>query len=278
MKKIREAIDKLPSPFPMRVADGVCIPSRDTNEQNVAIGSLIIAKQAGLDLNIAFSNNGTLPDSKIYFLSSVTGWQVLYKSTWDNLIKRVEGGASLVISFAGGQITSFTTLVGAESNGFIGNAAHTVKIGEHTISYTAKTILLSPTTAEVLLRDTNGEPVLLKNKVGKGYVYFINFNVEDQAFNSPDGFNKQPYYLVYKEICRELLEEKVIKSNDPNLGLTVNPTGDGEYVVTVLNYSDTCRRNDTVIKDGYKIKEILYGSGEVIPACDGLILKIQKSE
>jgi hypothetical protein len=191
MKNMSDLLDTLPNPFPKRKADGVCVLSRGQNHQDVAISSLIFGKQAGIDLDVAYSDNGEIPDSNLYFMPCITGWQVIYKKTWDALLERVKNGATLCITFDGGQITEFPEVVGAESMGF-SQANHSFSLDGKHISYIGKEILLSPTTAEVLCENEEGNPVFLKNKYGDGYVYFVNFAPESIAFNTPDGFIKHP--------------------------------------------------------------------------------------
>lgn len=273
MKNMSDLLNALPNPFPKRKVDGVCVLSRGQNHQDVAISSLIFGKQAGIDLDVAYSDNGEIPDSNLYFMPCITGWQVIYKKTWDTLLERVKNGATLCITFDGGQITEFPEVVGAESMG-ISQAGHSFSLDGKCITYNGKEILLSPTTAEVLCENEEGNPVLLKNKYGAGYVYFVNFAPESIAFNTSDGFIKHPYYTLYRCVAKEVIENKPLITDDANLGITVNPESNNTLLVTVLNYSDKGISPNLKIADGYRIEKILYGSLENIPSCDGVILRM----
>ena len=276
MKQMSALIDQLPDPFPKRQADGVCVLTYGTKQQNLAIASLTIAKQAGLDLDVAFSAGETLPASNLYFLPSISGWRVLRKATWYELLERVEKGATLCISYDDGQITTFPEVVGAESMGIMTGVNHSYTLNGETVSYNGNEILLKPTTAEVLLANEQGNPVLLKNKYGKGYIYFINFAPEKLAFDTTDGFNKYPFYHLYQAVARDAIAEKPIVVDNPNFGITVNPETERDAIVTVLNYSAKEITPSIRITDGYKVKEILYGDLNRIPSCDGLILRVEK--
>lgn len=277
MKNMSDLLDTLPNPFPKRKADGVCVLSRGQKHQDVAISSLIFGKQAGIDLDVAYSDNGEIPNTSLYFMPSITGWQIIYKKTWNTLLERVKNGATLCITFDGGQITEFPEVVGAESMGF-SQANHSFSLDGKHISYIGKEILLSPTTAEVLCENEEGTPVFLKNKYGDGYVYFVNFAPESIAFNTPDGFIKHPYYTLYRCVAKEIIENKPLITDDANLGITVNPESDDTLLVTVLNYSDKSISPNLKIADGYRIEKILYGSLENVPACDGVILRMSLKE
>lgn len=276
MKEMTPVIESLPSPFPRRKADGACILSFNQNRQNMAISSLILGKQAGLDLDVSHNLYGDLPDFKFYIMPSVSRWQVIFKQTWDALFKKVEEGATLCITFNNGHLVDLPEIVGAESKGLMTNVTHTVKIGDEVLHYGGNELLLNPTTAEVLYKNEEGNPVLLKNKYGKGYVYFVNFDLEGTALGQVDGFNKDPYYLVYKEVAKEIIEDKPVLVDDRNIGITVNPEDENTCVVTVLNYSDHTISPEIRIKDGWKIKEVLYGNPEAIPGCNGTILRLTK--
>ena len=274
MQKMSNVLEALPSPFPQRKADGICVLSYSMDHQNTAVSSLILAKQAGVDLDVAFSEGAPLPESDLYFLPSVSGWSVIRKPVWEYLLSRVNGGATLCISFDGGQFTTFPEVIGAESMGFMTEVSHSFTIDGEIANYFGNEILLNPTTAEVLVQNEQGNPVLLKNKYGKGNVYFINFTPEKTAFNTPDGYNKYPYYRLYKEVVRDTVNRKPVTVDDKDIGITINPESDTTALVTILNYSDKEISPNIRISESYMLKDILYGDIKSIPACDGVILRV----
>lgn len=277
MKRMSELLDKLPTPFPKRRVDGVCVLSRGYNRQIGAISTLIFGKQAGLDLDVVYSENGDIPEADFYFMPEISGWQVMYKRSWDVISERVMAGATLYISSTGGSLYSFPEVVGAESMGVMAGASHSFELDGKRHNYSGKEIYLSPTTAEVLIKNEEGNPVLLRNKYGEGYVYYCNFAPEQLAYDMPDGYNKNEYYKIYKMVAEKALENKLVKSDDPNIGITVNPEDDKTCIVTVLNYSDKDITPVLDIKESWSIKEIIYGSIDKIPHCDGVIMRIERN-
>ena len=276
MKKMSEMLNKMPEDFPARRADGICLLTRQYDKQAVAISSLILAKQAGVDLDVVYTENGDIPDSKLYFMPCIEGWQVIYRKTWDVLLEKVANGATLYMSYNGGQITDFPSVIGAESMGVMAKASNTAYADGEQINYTAKEILLSPTTARVIMKNEKGNPIMLENKYGKGTVYFVNFPAEILAFEQPDGFNINPYYKLYKIVAEDVISEKPISTDNKNLFVTINPEDENNSIVSVLNYSDEDIVSDIRINDNWEIKEILYGNMESIPHCDGVILRITR--
>ena len=276
MKAMSELIDRMPENFPKRTVDGICVLSRDQEQQMTAIASLIFGKQAGIDLDVAYSDHGELPKADLYFLPAITGWQVLYKKTWDELIERVKEGAILYISYNGGQLTDFTALVGAESKGVMAQTTHSAQLGDTHFAYSGKEILLKPTTAQVLARNEEGNPVVLKNSLGKGTIYFVNFAPELLAFSQPNGFNKEPYYQLYRVAGSGQIAQKPVALTDPGLGLTVNPVTEDSCFVSILNYTDREITPEITLHQGFRIAEVLYGDISSIPACDGVICRIER--
>ena len=276
MQKMSKVIESMPAPFPKRRADGVCVLSLEQQRQRIAMASVLLGKQAGIDLDIAYDLNGNIPDSDFYLMPSVTGWAVMYKPTMDKLVERVRSGATLCVTYNGGHLVDMTELFGAESRGLITESSHTVNIDGKEIHYGGKELILEVTTAEVLLLNEEGNPVLLRNKLGKGYVYFVNFDVEGIAFGQTDGFNKDPYYLIYRTVAKDIIEAKPVVVEDRNLGITINPESEKSLFVSVLNYSDKDIVPDIKINEDFEISDVLYGSINNISACDGVIMRLKK--
>ncbi len=276
MKDMSALLDKIPDPFPKPQADGVCLLSRSIDHQKISISSLIFGKQAGIDLAVSFHADGNIPDSSLYFVPDISFWNVLYKSTWDALLKRAEDGAVVCFSYGNGHLADFPEVVGAISNGVMANVSHSFTVDGERVDYHGKEILLEAKTAEVLIRNEEGNPVLLKNAYGKGSIYFINFSPEENAFAATDGFNKSPYYKLYEIVAKAIIDEKLVRVNDRNIGITVNPEDERHTLVTVLNYSDKDIAPKIKIKDGWSIKEMIYGNLDEIPHCDGVIMRLEK--
>lgn len=277
MQKLSKLIDVFPEGMPKRTVDGICVLSRGCEHQNVAISSLIFGKQAGIDLDVAFSDCGDVEDSPLYFLPCISGWQVLYKKTWDILVERVKNGAALCVSYNGGMLADFDDLVGATSDGVMADTNHFFMLDGEKVSYSGKEVLLNPTTAEVILENECGNPVMLKNKVGKGYIYFINFAPEKITFATANGFNLKPYYKLYGFAASQIIKEHIVTTDVPNIGITHNPIDERECLVTLLNYGNQDITPNIQIKDGWEIAETVYGSLATLAACDGAIIKIKKS-
>lgn len=276
MQKLATAIESMPDPFPKRKVDGVCLLSLEQERQRIAMSTLILGKQAGIDLDVNYNLTGEIDDAKLYILPSVTKWAVMYKATWDKLLEKVKNGATLLVTYNGGHLVDLIDIFGFESCGLMTNTSHTVEIDGEIIHYADKEIIIEPKGCEVLYKNEEGNPVLTKNKYGKGTVYFANFDVEGNVFMQTDGFNKDAYYLIYRTVAKEIIEAKPIICEDRNLGITINPENDNSILASVLNYSDHEIKPEIKVTDGYEISDVLYGDINVIPGCDGAIVRLKK--
>lgn len=277
MEKIKKVIEKLPK-IKQKKTDAVCVTCK-SDVFAVAMGTYILAKQAGF--NVTFADNcQILPKSKCYIVPSIEQWTYMRKRTHDTLVESVmNDGATLVVSFEGGQYNEFEKIFGLRSLGYVkGTGKRTAKFEFGEISYVPSTeILCESIGAEVLAKDENGNVVMARNKLGKGYVYFIGFGIEKYAFSLTDGFDPEvnnPYYEIYKIFSKELREDYIVTSENPFIGITQSECEDGEgYIVSAVNYSDKERTTDFVFNKKSKY-EVLYGNPERIPPCDAVILKV----
>lgn len=277
MKKLSKVIDDLPDLQDKQI-DAVCVLPRGDNFK-MATSAYIFAKQVGF--NISFDIADTIPKkSQNYILPAISGWEVTFRRTYDYLLDRVfSDGATLLITYDGGQITEFERITGLKSFGMQLGTTHTATFNDTTITYkTYKELLLEELSATVLVRDETGNPVLTVNNLGKGKVYFCNFTPENIANDTLYGYNPdktQAFYKVYEQVFGNLKDDYILNSDNPYIGVTQSKLDDG-YILTAINYSNKPQKFNCNTNIDYDIK-VLYGDiSNDIPACDGLILKLIK--
>ena len=74
----------------------------------------------------------------------------------------------------------------------------------------------------------------------------------------------------------EKIQSKPITTEDPSLGITLHPVTEGEYLASILNYSDKEILPVLAVRESFEITECLYGDPAKIPACDGAIIRLKK--
>ena len=109
-------------------------------------------------------------------------------------------------------------------------------------------------TAEIIAKDKNGMPLFVKNKYGKGTVYYLNFPLEKNLIDVCDGFNGEQH-MVYNEIFKEVKNEYPIAYNNKFIGMTGHVENNREWIV-LINYSPDVQVTNATIKKDYEYRII----------------------
>lgn len=273
MKAFSKLLKRLDLKLPGRTADAVCVLTQGQDHWGVAYMTYILAKQANLTIDFAYSER-ELPSSKLYLLPSITG-STMSKYASDNLKRKVADGATLYISMDGGLLTEFEEVTGLR----VIQARSAAETGElclpdgQRIPYRKEqSIKLSAIRAEVLAEDQQGNSLLARASYGKGTVLLANFPLERMLLDTPD-FPDQPYYEVYNWLFASELEQKAVISENPYIGLTEHGTG-CERTIVLVNYSAELQPAKLCVREPFAIRELLYGATDVIQPCDAAIFRI----
>lgn len=278
MKRMTELFDRLDLyELPRRDTNAVCVTTKDqSNYWHIAASSFVLAKQAGLSMEFRHFTQ-KLPDAKIYIVPSITAWAPLGKDMLDQLIERAEQGASVLFTTDTGMITTFESLTGLRSFGMEKeNQQHIMKLDgvELPFSYEQK-YLLTSIGAEVLSKDDDGTVIFSRNKVGKGYIYMLNFPLEKIIWSRARVFSDKtkPYYKIYEKLTEKVELDRVCVSANPDIGVTQHRHEDGSYTVVAINYTDKALDGEL---DFFGRKySVIYGDEHNIGACDAAIFKIE---
>lgn len=236
MKKFSQLMDQLNLNLPRRTADGVCILPQGQDHWGIAYMTYLLAKQANLTLDFAYCEQ-ELPDSPLYLLPSVTNL-TMSKYSYDRLKQRVAQGATLYLSMDDGFLTEFEELTGlrvvlarnAEDEGSL-----CLPDGQQIPYHRWHILKLLATRAEVLARDSQGDPFITRAAYGKGQVLFVNFPLERMLIHRPD-CTEEAFHVVYRDLFAPIWSQKCVISENPHIGLTEHKTPDGAIAV-LINYS-----------------------------------------
>ena len=279
MKEVDEVLNALPE-LPEKQYDAVCMTTLDEDKTMQVFTSVcVLSKQAGIETQFVRMNKNPLPDAKLYILPSIHGWACIFQDTYQALCQKVREGANLLVSTWSGYLTDFENIFGLRSNG-LQQCTTPKKVdfnGTELEVKHCKQFLLEPITAEVLAQDDNGNVIFARNRLGKGYVYFLNFPLERNVYDSEvflSNGTKYPYYKIYQQVAQHILEEKPLRTDEPDIGITLHPVNDKEYIATAINYTPTAKKCKFRVKDGV-FYEVLYGSDKEIPSCDMTVLRLK---
>ena len=262
--------------LPARERQAVCLLSPD--DWNGAYGAFMLAKRAGLELQFADCNTFA-PASKLYIFPG-SGAGVYRKRIFADLLKKVETGASLLITYRNEHIVPFDSVVGCKSYGRYKAGGISFTMDGEELQITRDFALdLVPDTAEVLLADNQGKPLLTKNAYGKGFVLFFNAPLEEYYAKTPSiACQEKGYEKIYAYAAKVAGVEPIVQKQNCHLALTAHKTERG-YVVVAINNTDQ-EIQDTLVFNFLQLGKVYRGEisadGKIrIPAADAVVFEVE---
>jgi len=289
MADFRRFLEGLPfDQLPQRAVEGACILTRGQDHWGVAYAAFVLAKQAKFDLSFHFVDQ-PLPDAPFYLLPSLHGHDCIPRRRWLELLEKVRAGATLYMSLGDGIVSPFNGPVGVD----IVTRAHrgepfTVSLdgideGLTVTGDSGDDLRLEMRGATVLGREENGNPVFTRATFGEGCIYLLTFPVELQLTLTPGGFHgegAEPFWKFYAAMAGDVLQERVLRIDEPQVGVTEHALEDGRRVAVLINYGADERSAVVEIIPGWEVEEVLHGmflEGTVeLPANDAVVLMLER--
>ncbi|SFS53322.1 cellulase family glycosylhydrolase [Paenibacillus sp. BC26] len=283
MAKLKQDIAAFPiKELPPRRSEAVCILNSDQDHWAVAYGSFMLSKQAGFDLTFRFEDQ-PLPDAELYLLPCVTGVRGMPKRRWEQLLQRVQEGASLYVSVDDGYMLQFSELTGLS----VMNRQRRTEAAQVTLGSKEDQISVPSSfrwtfrcdRAKVLATEEDGNPALTRAAYGKGTVYFMSIPIElamtqgKETCSKPDA---NPYWKIYSAISREAVGGRVLSKEDPLVGLTEHPVTDGQRVAILINHTPEAKSTRVQLADGWQLEDCWRGQAE--DAGDHLIVRLAAND
>lgn len=277
IKQMGEVIEDLPfDSFPKRETDAVCVLSSGVKHWVNGSSAFVLGKQAGVEVSFnAYGEN--LPDSKLYIVPSIAGWEVINKATQDLILEKVKNGATAYFSYNGGQFERFEEFFGLRSNGIVKSCAkHTAKFDDFTLDYNCTYELLAESIgAEILATNETGNFVLAKNKYGKGEVYLLNFPLEEIVETKYCAFEDMRFANIYKYFTSKITDDKCVTSENGRLNVVLHKLDTDKYLVSVINYWDTDEELKLNVKAGWKLTS-LSDDAKTVSKCNAKFFIAEK--
>lgn len=278
MSRLRRVLDTLPE-LPPRRTEAVCVLNTSQDHWPVAYGAFVLAKQAGFDFAYRFEDQ-PLPDAKLYMLPCLSGTRGVPKQRWQELLKRVRGGADLYVSMDDGYFLSFEQTTGLEVRSRGRRAGETaVKLKGHEEGGSGASgtgggfpvvgsfkLGVRAVRAEVLAAEADGNPVFTVVEYGKGRVFFLSLPLELDLIRRPEACYKTdefPFWTIYAEFSRRARADRAVQGSYPLIGITEHDRYDGTRIAVFVNYSDQTAAIDLLLSEQWAFDECLYG--EVLP-------------
>lgn len=247
--------------LPERITDAVCVLTRGQECWPVAYGTFILAKQAGIDIRFAYSDD-IIPDADVYILPSISGTAAITKLQTEKILRRVADGAVLYMSNDSMMISGFEAVSGNRVETSV-RAGYSYDVNipysdEKANLQAGANIVITPVSSKVICCDENGVPALTENAYGKGRVYYCNYPIEKITGIKPgvvSGQNAVPLYKFYSALGIRSAKKCATKDN-PYLGVTEHIIDENTRVLVLINYDKYTSDNDIMLEDGWKFDKI----------------------
>lgn len=269
-------------PLPPRRTDAVCLLTKGQDNWGAAFGAFILSKQAGFDIEFRDAT-GTLPDSDIYLMPSISLMQVLPRHRWLELIGRVKNGARLFVSSDNGVLQPFNELFGVDIEYSCREPRETAfRIEEIEHEFRMHVEWRQPLEAlkaGVLGRDGGGRPVFTRCKCGQGELFYLNLPMEQWLVETPGAFygaSAQPFYKIYELFFRMAGGRRVIAKSHPDVGITEHFTDERTMIAVIINYNPEAVEPQLSFSDGWRLDSVLYGGSGLIAGNDAAVIKLVK--
>lgn len=220
--------------LPPRKTDAVCILTFGQDHWKTAFASFYLAKQAGFEIGFAFAADPLL-DSKFYIMPAVSGFRVMDKHRYDELLEKVKKGASLFVTCSNGVLQPFEDVFGCRIDYRTMNPSRTsFRLEGDSAEFVCDSPITQKLTAgkgKVLARDGEGGPVLVQSSYGKGKVFFMSVPPENSALE-----NRNDVWKIHRKVF-ELAGGRVSFPGKPaSVGITEHFDGKNTICV-MINYS-----------------------------------------
>lgn len=278
MSAFRRLLAELPfSALPTRTREAVCILTEGQDHWGVAYSAFILAKQAGFDLEFQYATQ-PIKGASLYLLPCLSGHAMISRRRMNELLARVESGATLYLSLDTGLPSNFEGITGLEPQtrerrrefGLV-RLHGLADIPEIPCQGSFK-VRLNPTRASVIGREGDGNPAFTVADYGKGTVYFLSVPMEMTLTTTPGAFHGPealPCWRVYRHLSAEVLASRVVSKSNPAVAVTEHPLSQGWRIVIVVNQSPLAVEEDLMLRKDWSVAEVHYG--KVTPVSPTLV-------
>lgn len=258
-----------------RVRDAVCILTGEQDHWATAYSTFILAGQAGREVQFSDADHA-LPQSLVYLLPSVEGYEVLPRRRWDELKARVWSGAVLYVSTESAYFSEFREVFGFRRRRR-GRRGATVSLRipamrEADVETPFESVFRSEydaVDADVLGKETDGTPILFRHRYGEGAVVYFAIPLETRAAETPGFFTTDSdesieWWRIYDVVFSTAEErlggtERVFTRGHSALLTTEYPRGSAERIVAVINPLHQAIESPVGIRGGYSVAETITG-------------------
>jgi hypothetical protein len=205
------------------------------------------------------------------------------RNAWLALLARVRAGATLYVSGSAGTLQPFNAPLGVKilsRQQRQSPATYTLDGITGSLSATASIRFnLAATHAEVLGRESDGNPSGTRTKLGDGEVYFLGVPQETSLIAEPGAFESSPFWMFYRRMAKRHLANRVVRKQHSLVGVTEHPLDRNKRVVVAINYSPNPIEVPLALKPGWSIGTVWRGAAGIhlrLPGNDGAVFTVRR--
>ena len=243
----RRFLDALPlDHLPPFRRNAVCVLTREQDFRaftNNTWSAFLLAKLAGFDLEFQWIGDPLRP-ADLYLVPGIRGTNWSRSHEFRALLDAARNGATLYLSLDGGDIAPFSpdvfgaSVLSRETRDNP-NVAFSADGQDFSIAAPYR-LILQPTTADVLAREPDGNPVLIHSRHGQGDIFLLTLPLEQhlstrpRAFDAPDA---SPWERLYRLIAHQALAQRAAIRDCRLVTLTEHPIDDRTCWLVAVNNS-----------------------------------------
>ena len=201
------------------------------------------------------------------------------------ILENVKNGSALYISIGEALIREFPLLSGATAESrVVGRSNKTMAFDGVEFELEASvTFAYEDVSSEILAYNKNGEPLMFKNKYGKGSIFVLTAPLEKYLADKKCAFSSESelqYDLIYRKIAECAGITRLADTDSPFVRATEHKINENSAYVFLINYSNKRISTKIKIENGYIIEAIAGNCPENGIIClegnDGCIFKLKK--
>ncbi len=286
MRDFSEFLDKCPVKVLPQVREkAVCILGKDQSVYEIVNGTGVLARQAGLPLKFAYSEN-EIPDANVYLIPSAVRKGALNRSTYKKLWEKVENGATVYMSFS-------NNICIPQMDEYFGIEIESREKSDGPINIELKGIdkitvnpafrfNVKPQGAKQL----DKEGMVWEYEYGKGRIISVALPLEVCMVRQKGSFQKYPAFELYKMIGEDILKNNIIESSDCEVITSEHPENDNTVYGIVTNCSPENKKvklnikSDWLIADEYSDTDGIRidNNNIILPANSSALLVLKRKD
>lgn len=265
MAEFRKLLDSLPfDRLPVAKTDAICLLGGDTDHLPLAHGCMLLAQQAGINIEFQ-SSRQPLRDKPLYLLPSTHARMGLSPEAWHNLKEKVKAGAALYISLDDTYLDSLSEVFGAEvmlRKIDAQNRSYRFSLEDETIELELcpkAHYSMNAVGAKIKGVESDGNPVFFEGKYGKGKVFLLAFPLEKIMLETPGSYHTpatREAWKIYHHIAKKALTEKIVKKSNPMTTVTIHHSSATEAVAVLVNNTGAAVEECLVPAPGWQIESL----------------------